>query len=100
MAQSAESFRVVDVRSIDAHRLAALPNGSLELKLYAYSFSDSKWKADEILDGMVASARLLAQCGISVTTAELRVLDVPQAFKYYYTPTSRELLRHLDTPRP
>ena len=49
---------------------------------------------------MIGSARLLAQCGITVTAAELRVLDVPQTCKYYYTPVSRELLRHIDPPKP
>ena len=49
---------------------------------------------------MLGSARLLAQCGITVTAAELRIIDAPPSFQYFHTPTSRELLRNLKAPRP
>jgi hypothetical protein len=97
---SAEPVRVVEVRTIDAPRLVDAASGNLELKLYVHTFSGSRWTAGEIEEAVIGSARLLAQCGISLTTAELRVLDAPQAYRFFDTPVSRELLRHLDTPRP
>jgi len=100
IGDAAEAIRVVEVRPIDVRKLTRLPNGSLELKLYAHMFSGSQWTAPEVENAVTGSARLLAQCGVILTGAELRVIDAPQAYIYYDTPISRELLRHLKTPRP
>jgi len=100
VASAAEAIRVLEVHPIDARKLAPLPNGTHQLKLYAHTFRGTRWKQDEIIGAVLGSARLLAQCGITVTAAELRIIDAPPSFQYFHTPTSRELLRHLDTPRP
>jgi hypothetical protein len=97
---ASETIRVVDVRTIDAPKLAPLPNGTLELKLYAHIFSGSHWTREQVEKAVVGSARLLDQCGITLTGAELRVVAAPHVFMYYDMPTSRELLRRLETPRP
>jgi hypothetical protein len=100
LASAAEGIRVVEVRPIDARKLVPLPNGTHQLKLYAHMFRGTQWKPDDVVDAVGGAARLLAQCGITLTTAELRVVEAPAPFRYFDTPRSRELLRSLDTPRP
>jgi hypothetical protein len=97
---SADTIRVVDTRTIDAPPRAPVPSGTLELKLYTHIFSGSHWTPEQVEKAVLGSAQLLAQCGITVTGAELRVIEAPPEYLYYDTPVSRELLRHLKTPRP
>jgi hypothetical protein len=101
LGYAAEPVAVVEVRPMDLKKtLGVLPNGTHHLKLYAYTFRGTRWSLDEIAEAVVGSARLLAQCGITLSAAELRVINAPARFQYYYTPVSRELLRHIDTPKP
>jgi hypothetical protein len=99
-ALPAESIRVVEIRTIDARQRVPLPNGTHYLKLYAHTFQGTQWKSDDVVDAVLGSARLLAQCGITVTAVELRVVEAPARFQYYQTAVSRELLRRMDTPKP
>jgi hypothetical protein len=97
---AAESIRIAEVRTIDARTLVPLPNGSHHLKLYVHTFRGTRWSSQEVVDAVIGAARLLAQCGVSLSTVELRVVDAPTRFQYYHTPTSRELLQKIDTLKP
>ena len=83
-----------------SQKLRRVPKATHHLKLYAHTFRGTRWNNDEILTAVVEAAGLLAQCDIAVTGIELRVIEAPQRFHYYYTPVSRELLRHFTTPKP
>lgn len=98
--RAAESVRVLEVTAVDTRKLVPLPNGTHELTLYVHTFRKTRWNKEEIVDAVLGSARLLAQCGITMATAEVRVIDAPARFHIYDTATSRELLRRMSTPRP
>jgi hypothetical protein len=100
LARAAEGVRVLQVHPIDARKLVPPATGTHQLKLYAHMFQGTRWKPDDVVGAVVGAARLLVQCGITLTAAELRVVEAPAPFRYFDTPRSRELLRSLDAPRP
>lgn len=78
----------------------AAPDASHELRLWVYAFRGTQWSPDEIEAAVTQSGRLLAQCGVVLQHAGLRVLDVPPRFHVYSTPVSRELLRQVTVTKP
>lgn len=100
LAATPDAVSVVEVRPLDPARLPTVAEATHGLRLTAHTFRGSRWMSDDIEKAVVDSARLLAQCGVALTHAELRVVEAPQRLHYYYTPDSRRLLRALDAPRP
>ena len=100
LAPAAEGIRVVEVHPIDARKLVPPQNGTHQLTLYAHMFRGTQWKPDDVVEAVRGAAQLLVQCGITLTAAELRVVEAPPPFRYFDTPRSRELLRNLNAPRP
>lgn len=80
--------------------LAAQPPAVHELRLSLYYFSGARWSGEEIAHAAQAAGRLLEQCGLRLSPAPPRALDVPRRFHFYSTPDSRELLRRLGPERP
>ena len=80
--------------------VADAADGTLSLRLNAYAFESTSWKPQEVREATQAAARLLEQCGVVLEPLELRVIDVPERFRYYSTAVSRELLRDLHPPKP
>ncbi|MBL8377669.1 MAG: hypothetical protein JNM79_07375 [Burkholderiales bacterium] len=79
---------------------AARGDATHDLRLTLHHFRDSRWRADAIAAAVVEAAGLLAQCGIALTSAELREIDAPRRLHFYATPRARELVAALDAPRP
>jgi len=94
-AQSAEPARVVETRALSGQPLPALPGATHELRLSLHAFRGSHWTQQEIEPAVLEAARLLAQCGVALAGAELRLLEAPRRFHFYSTPVSRELLQDL-----
>lgn len=97
---AAESITIAETRAIPQGELPATPGATHDFTLHAYTFRGTRWKPDDIAVAVASSARLLAQCGIGVASAELNVIEAPRRFHDFYTPVSRELLRTLSTPKP
>ncbi len=93
----AQEVRVVESRTL---AVAESPAASLGLRLSLYLFKGSRWSAQEIAAAVTESGRLLAQCGVGLSAAELHVLAAPRRFHVYATPVSRELLRRLTVRKP
>ncbi|MGD9954346.1 MAG: hypothetical protein AB7S87_17375 [Burkholderiales bacterium] len=64
------------------------------------AYFEDAWRADAIASALRESARILAQCGVAVESAELVRLDAPPRFRDFDTPASRELARTLRLPGP
>ena len=64
------------------------------------AYLDEAWRADAIAAALLESARILGQCGVALSDAELVRLDAPPRFHDFDTPASRELARTLRLPRP
>ena len=94
------SIGVTVLGALARERLPVFPNATHELRFTGYTFNGTRWSTAAIEEALIASARLLGQCGVAVVNAELRAIDAPRRFHYYYTPASRELLRAIDAPRP
>lgn len=75
-------------------------SGSHELALSLHIFRGGRWSKDEVSAAALEAAGLLAQCGIALSNAALRVLEAPQRFRVYFTPVSRELLRRMPAAKP
>ena len=99
-AQAAEPARVVETRALSRQLLPAAPGATHDLRLSLYAFRGSPWTQREIEPAVLEAARLLAQCGIALAGAELRLLEAPRRFHFYSTPVSRELLQDLQVSKP
>ena len=99
-AQAAEPARVVETRALSRQLLPAAPGATHELRLSLHAFRGSHWTQQEIEPAVLEAARLLAQCGVALAGAELRLLEAPRRFHFYSTPVSRELLQDLRVSKP
>lgn len=99
-ALAAEEIRVTETWSIPIERAPAANAASHEFRVSLYAFSRTRWSREEIAAAALKGAGLLAQCGVALAGAELRVVEAPRRYRFYYTPVSRELLRQLKAPRP
>ena len=88
---------MVDTRALPVARNPAAAHG---LRLSLYAFQAGRWRHDEIAAAVKDSARLLMQCGVTLSAAELHVVEAPRRFHVYATPVSRELLRRLAVRKP
>jgi len=79
---------------------AARPRATHRLRLEMAVMSAAGWSPEQILDATKQAARILAQCGIRTTLAELSEFDGPARYRYLATPTSRELARRLGLGHP
>ena len=71
------------------------------LQLDLYTFTDTSWQPERILDAVHAAAPILAQCGIRLERAELYGLaGGDPRFRYLSTPAGRELVRRLQPAKP
>ena len=100
VAQAAEPARVVETRALSRQLLPAAPGATHELRLSLHAFRGSLWTQQEIEPAVLDAARLLAQCGVELAGAELRLLEAPRRFHFYSTPVSRELLQDLRVSKP
>lgn len=94
---AADAIGIIEAQPLLVPRLEQATH---ELTLHAHMFDGSRWKRPEIANAIADAARILGQCGVAVTAAELRVIDAPRAYRDYHTPESRRLLRAIHAPRP
>jgi hypothetical protein len=89
-------------RVVESRRLAVAESqaASLGLRLALYSFQAGRWSSAEIAAAVAQAGRLLAQCGVGLSAAELHLVAAPRRFHIYATPMSRELLRRLPVRKP
>lgn len=99
-ALGADEIRVVESRTISMEQDPQRADATHELRITLYGFSGTRWSAGQIFAAAREGSRLLEQCGVAVSRAELTMLDTPRQFRYYHTPVSRELLRRIETARP
>jgi hypothetical protein len=99
-ALAAEEIRVIETRSIPIEHVPVANGASHELRVSLYTFSGTRWSREEIAAAALKGAGLLAQCGVALAGAELRVVEAPHRYRFYYTPVSRELLRWIKVSRP
>jgi hypothetical protein len=93
-------IEIVETRTISMERDPDKADATHELRLALYSFAGTRWSAPQIYAAAREGSRLLAQCGVAVVHAELRMLEAPRRFRYYHTPVSRELLRRIKVVKP
>jgi len=99
-AFAAEEIRVGETWSIPVEEVRAKPGASHELRLSLYIFRGARWSHDEVAAAVPESVKLLGQCGVTLSRADLRVVEAPRRFHFYSTPVSRELLRRLPVSKP
>ncbi len=98
-APAAGALRVVETIAVPLVPPAP-PDASHDLRLSLVMFQGTRWKSGEIVPAVQQAARLLAQCGIALAGAELRIFEAPREFHFYSTPVSRRLLRDMEVAKP
>ncbi len=79
--------------------LPALAQAPAVLRLTLVQFAGGAWTESDILAVAEQAATILAQCAIAPGKSDLVRVDAEARFRYFHTPTSRELARRL-RPRP
>jgi hypothetical protein len=94
--------RIVEIsrQSMDAAELPAVSGAFYELDLTLAAFVQGHWEARAMFAAARQSAEILAQCGVRTVRVELRMIDAPRHYRFYFTPVSRRLARALPMPRP
>lgn len=94
-----EPVRVVETRSLT---VPAVQASTHDLKLTLYAFKGTRWLPEDISAAALDALPRVAQCGVAVTSVELRILETPLKFHFYSGAVARELMRELarDTPVP
>ena len=95
-----ESIGVVETLTVAGEELPEASDATHELRLFLYTFRGGRWRSGDIVMATWEGARFLAQCGVVLAGAELRLIDAPRRFHVYSTPVSRELLRSLSATKP
>lgn len=99
-ALGADEIRVVETRIVSMDADPEETGATHELRIALYGFSGTRWLPAQIFAAVREGSRLLEQCGVVVSRAELQVLEAPARFRYYHTPESRQLLRWIKVARP
>lgn len=92
-----EEIRVLETRMLSDKEN---PAASHAFRLSLYVFQGGRWSQEEVVSAVLASGALLAQCGVSLYSAQLHVVQAPRRFHVYATPASRELLRRMPVREP
>ncbi|HTO48929.1 MAG TPA: hypothetical protein VML91_14920 [Burkholderiales bacterium] len=71
------------------------------LQLDLYTFTDTSWQPERIVNAVREAAAMFAQCGIRLERAELYSLEGGDSrFRYLSTPAARELVRRMRPAKP
>jgi hypothetical protein len=71
------------------------------LQIDLYTFTDTSWQPERIVEGVRGAATIFAQCGIRLERAELYALaGGDPRFRYLSTPAGRELVRRMQPAKP
>ena len=70
------------------------------LQLHLYFFAGTRWQRDDIVAAVRQAMPLLAQCGVALVRAELKLIEAPREFHFYSTPASTRLLRAMKVAKP
>ncbi len=102
-AQSAPPLRIVDTWPLTARELpyAGAAPATHRLQLALFTFDDTPWRPEAILQAVRDSAPILAQCGVRVERAELwRLGGGEPRLRDLETAVSRELVRRMQPAKP
>ncbi len=97
-ALAQEPVSVIERRAVAVTSSAQDP--ALKLHLTLAKLEDTGWEDERIQDAAREAGSILAQCGIALESAELVRIRVPERYRDFLTPVSRELARAVPLPRP
>jgi len=82
------------------HDLSPQPAAAAHHELILSIAYIDAWSGTEIRAAVRQAAKIMAQCGIRTTRADLKQVAVPPSHRDFDTPRSRELARVLALPKP
>ncbi len=62
--------------------------------------ASSRWNQVRIAQAAETAAAILAQCGVAMPKIALHRVEVPERYRDFHVPASRELVRRLGYPKP
>ncbi len=97
-------IKVMEQRTLKADRIyprvPAIETTTHQLTLTLVYFTDGGWPLDTIIGATRDAAKILEQCGVRLSDAELVRVEAPRRFHYLDTPISRELAGTLRLAKP
>jgi hypothetical protein len=93
-------IRLVETRAVHVEPWSAKAAPTHRLRLHLYAFAGTRWQRDDIVTAVREAMPLIAQCGVALARAELRLIEAPREFHFYSTAVSTTLLRSLKVDRP
>ena len=96
--QNPETVSVLERREI-RHETIADP-AARDLRLTLAYLEGTGWTAEAVLAAANESARILSQCGVTLTAVELLRVAAPVRYHDFLTPVSRELAAALQLRKP
>jgi len=97
-AQDTGPISVIERAEIPVARgVDAPPHGASVT--FAY-LENTGWGPEQILPAVAQLAKILEQCGVALTSAELVRIAAPARFRDFVTPTSRQLAQALQLAKP
>ena len=82
------------------HGDGAVPAHSHEMNLDVVVLDGSGWRIREVHRAVARAADVLAQCGVAVGRARLRIVEAPRRYRYLDDVWSPRLLKRLDLTHP
>ena len=99
-AQAADGIVLVETHAVSPEPWTAAAAPTHRLGLYLYVFAGTRWQPGDIVAAVREAMPLLAQCGVALAGAELKLIEAPREFHFYSTPVSSRLLRAMKVPKP
>ena len=82
------------------HGDGAVPPHTHAMKLDIVVLGGSGWRIREVHRAVTRAADVLAQCGVAVGRARLRIVEAPRRYRYLDDVWSPQLLKRLDLTHP
>ena len=82
------------------HRDGAVPAHSHTMDLDVVVLGGSGWRIREVHRAVARAADVLAQCGVAVGRARLRIVEAPRRYRYLDDVWSPRLIKRLDLTHP
>lgn len=102
-AQTPPPLRIAATWPLPEHELPypGTQPATHRLQLELYTFTDTSWQPERIVNAVRDAAPMFAQCGIRLERAELYSLEGGEPrLRYLSTPAGRELVRRMRPAKP
>jgi hypothetical protein len=96
----AADIRLAESRSLALNGSSPPSAAPHTLRIHAYMFAGTQWRAEDIELALAHAAVLISQCDVAVASADLHTIEAPERYHHYATPRALELLSVVGVQKP